>query len=141
MKADERRAKDTVFSTVFRRGGLGFLAVAYAITLVLATHYPRPEQLLGRYGHADKLLHFVAYFLLAVFVAMAAWGAGRWSWRAALAVAIALAAFGAGDEITQPLFGRTADVLDWAADCAGIAVGILLVATASWAWGRGSRRG
>jgi VanZ family protein len=141
MQADERRAKDTVFSTVFRRGGLGFLAVAYAITLVLATHYPKPEQLLGRYGHADKLLHCVAYFLLAVFVAAAVWGAGRWSWRAAVAVAIALAVFGAGDEITQPLFGRTADVLDWAADCAGIAVGILLVATASWAWGRGSRRG
>jgi VanZ family protein len=56
-------------------------------------------------------------------------------------VAIALAAFGAVDEITQPLFGRTADVLDWAADCAGIAVGLLLVAITSSAWGRGSRRG
>jgi VanZ family protein len=141
MQADERRAKEAVFSPVFRRGGLGFLAVAYAIMLVLATHYPKPEQVLGRYGHADKLLHFVAYFLLAVFVAAAVWGAGRWSWRAMLAVAVALAAFGAGDEITQPLFGRTADVLDWVADCAGIAVGILLVATTSWAWGRGSRRG
>ena len=141
MQADERRAKEAVFFPVFRRGGLGFLAVAYAITLVLATHYPKPEQLLGRYGHADKLLHFVAYCLLAVFVAAAIWGAGRWSSRAVLAVAIALAAFGAVDEITQPLFGRTADVFDWAADCGGIAVGILLVATASWAWGRGSRRG
>ncbi len=141
MQADERRAKEAVFSPVFRRGGLAVLAVAYAVTLVLATHYPKPEQLLGRYGHADKLLHFVAYFLLAVFVAAAVWGAGRWSRRAALIVAIALAAFGAVDEITQPLFGRTADVLDWAADCAGIAVGILLVAITSSAWGRGSRRG
>jgi VanZ family protein len=79
--------------------------------------------------------------LLAVFVALAVWGAGRWSRRAVVAVAIALAAFGAVDEITQPLFGRTADVFDWAADCAGIAVGILLVAVTSSAWGRGSRRG
>jgi VanZ family protein len=141
MQADERRAKEAVFSPGFRRGGLAFLSVAYAIMLVLATPYPRPEQLLGRYGHADKLLHFVAYFLLAVIVAAAVWAAGRWSWRAAVAVAIALAVFGVGDEITQPVFGRTADALDWAADCAGIAVGILLVATASWAWGRGSRRG
>jgi VanZ family protein len=141
MQTTERRAKEAVFSPVFRRGGLAVVAVAYAVTLVLATHYPKPEQLLGRYGHADKLLHFVAYFLLAVFVAAAVWGAGRWSRRAALIVAIALAAFGAVDEMTQPLFGRTADVLDWAADCAGIAVGILLVAITSSAWGRGSRRG
>jgi VanZ family protein len=141
MQTTERRAKEAVFSPVFRRGGLAVVAVAYAVTLVLATHYPKPEQLLGRYGHADKLLHFVAYFLLAVFVAAAVWGAGRWSRRAALIVAIALAAFGAVDEMTQPLFGRTADMLDWAADCAGIAVGILLVAITSSAWGRGSRRG
>lgn len=141
MPTTERRAKEAVFSPGFRRGGLAFVAVAYAVTLVLATHYPKPDQLLGRYGHADKLLHFGAYFLLAMFVAAAVWGAGRWSRRVAVAVAIALAAFGAVDEITQPFFGRTADVFDWAADCAGIAIGILLVATASSAWGRGSRRG
>ena len=141
MQTDERRAKRTVIYAGFRRGGLAVVAIAYAVTLVLATHYPKPEQLLGRYGHADKLLHFVAYFFLAMFVAAAVWGAGRWSRRAAVAVALALAAFGGIDEITQPLFGRTADVFDWAADCAGIAVGILLVATASLAWGRGSRRG
>ena len=141
MQTTERRAKEAAFSAGFRRGGLALLAAAYAITLVLATHYPKLDQLLGRYGHADKLLHFVAYFLLAVFVALAVWGAGRWSRRAVVAVAIALAAFGAVDEITQPLFGRTADVFDWVADCAGIAVGILLVAVTSSAWGRGSRRG
>lgn len=141
MQTTERRAKEAAFSTVFRRSGLAFLAVGYAITLVLATHYPRPEQLLGRYGHADKLLHFVAYWLLALVVAMAVWGAGHWSRRTALIVAIALAAFGAVDEITQPLFGRTADVLDWAADCVGIAIGVLLVAIATLAWGRGSHRG
>lgn len=141
MQANERRAKEAAFFAVFRRGGLVFLAAAYAITLVLATHYPKPEQLLGRYGHADKLLHVVAYFLLAVFVATAVWGAGRWSRRAAVVVAIALAGFGAIDEITQPLFGRTADVLDWAADCAGISAGILLVAITSSVWARGSRQG
>ena len=141
MQANERRAKEAVFFAVFRRSGLVFLAAAYAITLVLATHYPKPEQLLGRYGHADKLLHVVAYFLLAVFVATAVWGAGRWSRRAAVVVAIALAGFGAIDEITQPLFGRTADVLDWAADCAGISAGILLVAITSSVWARGSRQG
>jgi len=141
MQANERRAKEAVFFAVFRRSGLVFLAAAYAITLVLATHYPKPEQLLGRYGHADKLLHVVAYFLLAVFVATAVWGAGRWSRRTAVVVAIALAGFGAIDEITQPLFGRTADVLDWAADCAGISAGILLVAITSSVWARGSRQG
>jgi len=141
MQTTERRAKEAAFFAVFRRGWLAFLAAAYAITLVLATHYPKPEQLLGRYGHADKLLHVVAYFLLAVFVVTAVRGAGRWSHRAAVAVVLALAAFGAIDEITQPLFGRTADVLDWAADCVGIAVGILLVAITSSVWARGSRQG
>ena len=48
MQTTERRAKESVFSSGFRRGGLALLAAAYAITLVLATHYPKPEQLLGR---------------------------------------------------------------------------------------------
>jgi VanZ family protein len=141
MQTTERRAKERVFSEVFRRGGLAVVALAYAVILVLGTHYPRPDELLGRYGHADKLLHFVAYFLLAVFSTAAVWGAGWWSRRSAVAVAIVLATFGAIDEITQPLFGRHADVLDWGADCGGIAVGILLVAIASLAWERGTRRG
>ena len=61
---------------------------------------------------SDKVLHFAAYGGLAVLLAangrlratwlhLAAWLAGRGAWPR----------FGALDEMTQPLFGRTADVL------------------------------
>ncbi|MFM8634464.1 MAG: VanZ family protein [Planctomycetia bacterium] len=129
-----------MFFKVFRRIGPTVAASAYAVTLVLATHVPRPERFLSRVELSDKILHLVSYCLLASFTAMAVRSAGRWSTRSALGLAIALAAFGAIDEITQPLFSRRAELLDWAADCAGIAVGIAVVAIASSVWGRGSRK-
>jgi VanZ family protein len=140
MRTDGRRAKAAAFSAVFRRAGLAILAAAYAAALVAATHIPRPERLVGRFGHADKALHFVAYLLLAAFVTAAVRAAGWRSWRVAIGVALGLAAFGVADELTQPLFGRRAELLDWAADCAGIALGMAIVAIASSGSGRGSRR-
>lgn len=140
MKTGGRRAKEAVFFTVFRRIGPAVVASAYAVALVLATHVPKPERFLGRLDLSDKILHVISYCLLASFAAMAMRSAGRWSARSAIGLAIALAAFGAIDEITQPLFSRRAEVLDWAADCAGIVAGIAVVAIASSVWERGSRK-
>jgi VanZ family protein len=71
----------------------------------------------------DKLVHFSAYLLLG---AALSWGGVRRR-MAPLAVLALGAAYGGSDELHQ-LFvpGRSADVLDWFADVAGIAVAVAL---------------
>jgi VanZ family protein len=101
--------------------------VAYTAVLVFATHYPRPEEFLGRNPPADKTLHFVAYAVLAAFSAATWLATRRTASRGIAPLAIALAGFGAIDEITQPFFRRHADPLDWVYDCIGIAIGIAAV--------------
>lgn len=126
---------------------LAALATAgYVAVLLFATHYPRPQELLGSSLPSDKTLHFIAYGILGLLAGATLALAGRWSLRAALWTAAALALFAAFDEATQPLpwFGRTADPLDWAYDCLGIAAGLtggiaVVAMVSSWASARGSR--
>jgi len=106
---------------------LAAATVAYTGVLVFATHYPRPEELLGPNAPSDKTLHFVAYAVLAAFSAATWLAARRTASRSIAPLAIALASFGAIDEITQPFFRRHADPLDWVYDCIGIAIGIAAV--------------
>jgi VanZ family protein len=110
---------------------LSMATAGYAIVLVIATHYPRPQEILLRLGAEnvlDKTQHLVAYGGLGLLAAatLAAWG--RWTlWNVFLLLA-ALVLFGVVDEVTQPLFARFADPLDWVADCAGLTSGVLAVA-------------
>ena len=108
---------------------LATLTVGYAALLAFATHYPRPQDLLGRIPTSDKVLHLCSYAVLAALVTATLAAAGRRTLRTLLVVAVALAAFGVVDEITQPLpwFRRAAEPLDWLADLAGIALGITTV--------------
>jgi VanZ family protein len=107
--------------------------VVYWLTLITATHIPRVPEPLG-FRPSDKVVHLLAY---AVFGALAglAWSL-RWglSWRAALGLWLLLAAHGILDEVTQPIFGRHADVLDWYADMLGAAVGLAMVGAARQCW-------
>jgi VanZ family protein len=124
-----RRAKQAAFSAA---------TGAYAAVLVVATHYPSPEQILGDSPPPDKLLHLVAYAILGGLAAAASIRTPL-TWTRAAVLAAGLVVFAMLDEVTQPLFRRHADVADLAFDCVGIAIGIALVAIANWAWARGSR--
>jgi VanZ family protein len=120
---------------------LGLTTAAYALVLVFATHYPKPEQLLGPNAPGDKTLHFIAYGVLGLLAAatLAAWRG--WSVRDGLRLAATLAAFGAIDEMTQPFFSRAADPLDWVYDLIGIACGLAAVAAVAWFARRGREDG
>jgi VanZ family protein len=107
---------------------LAAATAAYTLVLVFATHYPKPEELLGPNAPSDKMLHFLAYAALAILAGGTLVMAGRWSVRGGLGLAAGLAVFGVVDEITQPFFSRDAEPLDWAYDCIGIAGGLLVVA-------------
>lgn len=108
---------------------------AYTAILLFATHHPKPGDLVGDLVHRDKMLHITAYGLLGLLVAATIATAGRFSPRAVAFAVVSLLAFAAIDEVTQPLFGRSTEMLDWACDSAGIAAGFAAVA-AAWAAAR-----
>lgn len=101
--------------------------LAFTGILVYATHHPRPEELLGPNPPSDKTLHFAAYATLAALAAATWLTARRTKHRGIATLAVALAVFGGFDEVTQPLFNRQAEPLDWLYDCLGIAIGLAAV--------------
>ena len=83
-----------------------------------------------RDGEDAKALHFLAYAALAVLAAGTIALARRWTAALAAGLGAALATFAMVDELTQPLFTRAAEPLDWIFDCIGIGLGIAAVAAA-----------
>jgi VanZ family protein len=120
--------------------GLALATGGYSAILVFATHYPKPESLLGRTLPSDKLMHFVAYGVLGGLVAATLVAYGRRDVGLHVRVVVVLAIAAIFDELTQPYFGRAAEPLDWVCDCIGLAAGAAVVVFSSWAWERGSRR-
>lgn len=140
MASDPVEAFEEPFWNRLLRRGLTLATVAYAATLVFATHYPKPESLVGGKLPPDKLMHFVAYGLLGGLAAATLLAYGRSDARSLARMIVVLAVAAIFDELTQPLFGRNAEVLDWVYDCIGLTVAAAAVFLSSWAWGRGSRR-
>lgn len=125
------------------RAALPGITAAYTLLLVCATHYPRPQEILGSGSGvpSDKTMHVVAYFLLAVLAAATLATRGRWTVSRVAGLAVGLVVFAAVDEATQPFFSRLADWLDWVGDCAGIVMGIGVVAVVVMAVTRRARDG
>jgi VanZ family protein len=120
-----------------------WVTAAYTVLLVSATHYPRPQEILGSGPGvpSDKTMHVVAYFLLAGLAAATLLARGRWTAGRVAWLAVGLVLFAAVDELTQPFFSRFADRLDWVGDCAGIALGLGAVAVVVMALKRRARAG
>ena len=127
MAGNERSPKRDAFQEPFGawpRRLIALATAAYAGVLVFATHYPKPEELVGGRLPSDKLLHFIAYGLLGLLAALMLRSRGRLVGRTAPVLVAGLAAWAVIDEATQPLFGRAADPLDWVYDVIGLALGI-----------------
>ena len=125
---------------VAARRSLAFVTGLYSAVLLFATHYPRPEELVGRSLPPDKLLHFEAYTVLGFLVASTLIAYGHRETRSFVNLFAVLAVVAVLDEATQPLFGRAAEPLDWVFDAIGLAAGITAAVVSSWAWARGTRR-
>ncbi|HWO25725.1 MAG TPA: VanZ family protein [Kofleriaceae bacterium] len=108
----------------------------YWLLLFVATHYPR-VQIPGEIPHSDKLVHFMAFGVLALLYwqfARVRRGVGpRLVWSSA-AVLLAYAAL---DEYLQQFVGRFTDVLDFVADAAGI-VAVLAILELHRRWRAGA---
>ena len=102
-----------------------FVFVLYSILLVVATHLPRVPTFVRGPG-ADKWLHFAAYGCQTALAMSVFHFTNRLVLKNVIVLIILLATFGAIDELTQPLFSRQAELLDWVADCVGIVFGVCL---------------
>lgn len=96
-------------------------AAAWAATIYWLSS--RPTLPAPQVAHFDKAAHFGAYAVLGGLLAFAVHRS-----RLPVGVAIALGVlYGASDEVHQMFVpGRSPDVLDWAADAAGVVAACLL---------------
>lgn len=101
-----------------RPAALPWALAAYWAAMAVGTHLPPGPP--GPPWVSDKVLHFGGYFGLAALLAATFRRRPLWT-----VVAVA-AVYGAVDEITQPPFGRTADVWDWVAGVAGAVLGAVV---------------
>ena len=84
----------------------------------------------------DKTEHIVAYGLLTGAIHLSLWPR-RWSLlKTAIVVLVIIMVYGALDEITQPIFGRSCDILDWLADVSGCAIALTVMSLAKLAMPR-----
>lgn len=113
--------------------------ITYLAALFCISHMPLDGALDGRNiplseYHLDKIVHCFGFAGLTV-LAMAAHGpmskttpltnkeyCVNMAWLCG-----AMVTWGMFDELTQPWFGRTCEMLDWVADVVGVAVGLLVV--------------
>jgi len=106
--------------------------------LVILTHWPEiPMPSRGAGVGVDKWFHFLAYGMLGILSmnAALAWVGKREPgilFRTGLLVTLAVAVLASLDEMTQPLVGRTFELGDWLADCAGASVSTSATALAHW---------
>lgn len=103
----------------------------YAAVLIVAMLVPwaRPIRVGG--GWMDELVHFGAWTVLAFLTAVAC-GRSLPPIGAAAVAALAAVCFGALVEALQPLTGRSAKMVDLAADALGSAVGAAAAAVVAW---------
>jgi VanZ family protein len=98
----------------------------------MATHVPGDAVgrllLLPRFGdiQADKMNHLAAYAVLALLGVAAFLDRRSLAGREPLGLFLGLVGWAFLDEITQPLFGRNADITDWIYDVLGLACGGLV---------------
>lgn len=102
--------------------------VLYWLALFVATHLPGDTPMLPT-DSTDKVIHAVAYAVLAALVALAWYATGRpIRWTYLLAAGLVIVLYGALDEWTQIPVGRDGSVGDWVADVVGTAIGLALAA-------------
>jgi VanZ family protein len=99
--------------------------------LILFTATSIPVEKLPSIGLSDKVNHLMAYFVLSalVYLTLIFQRKSRFLFNYAPVATLIISIFyGIADELHQMLIpGRSAEVLDWAADALGAVLGILLV--------------
>jgi len=99
----------------------------YWIALVVLAHMTIPG-VVYQAKVSDKWLHFLAYLNLVflVWFSIRPDDKVRWREKAGWLVFLAVVVYGGIDELTQPYFGRTKDLMDFLANAEGAATGLVI---------------
>ena len=102
-----------------------YICIGFWLAAFVATHVPAST--ISGVHVSDKTLHLAGYFLLGgVFlITLIIYGVSRTARD--IMVLLILAVYGAFDELTQPIVGRTAALGDWFADIGGAMLAIAIV--------------
>jgi len=106
-----------------RRRLVTSVCVALWAAAAVVSHVPSDD--VPATGIGDLTAHVLGYFVMtaALWLSLSAHG---WTRKARLIGSLVIAAgYGALDETTQQFFGRTPDLIDWAADMAGAAAAVV----------------
>ncbi|MFZ0614684.1 MAG: VanZ family protein [Desulfobacterales bacterium] len=103
--------------------------LVYCLLIFIQSSFPSPVKE-PDIAFFDKYLHILGYGLLGALFCRAYCGSSRWSgaklWRLALLSILSAGLYGISDEIHQYFVpGRSADIMDAAADFVGAALGAL----------------
>jgi VanZ family protein len=114
-------------SRLLRNARLWQSALAiYWLALFIGTHLPLDRVPQPARTH-DKWAHLIAFALLSgLFATTWELSAGRLNVRHLMRAWFLIVLYSAFDEATQPFVGRYASVIDWLADAAGAALGLML---------------
>ncbi|UCG47214.1 MAG: VanZ family protein [Phycisphaerales bacterium] len=112
--------------SIRRKVTIGLLAV-YWPALAIFSHLPVPMWV-RKAGVSDKVLHLLAYMILAFLLWCAIGGGARLSPGRASAwlVFLVVVLYGGADELVQGYVGRSCDIVDFAADVAGALAGLVV---------------
>jgi VanZ family protein len=130
-----------VKGTSFFSGFLGFLFGLWVVMLWILSSIPGNDVHLPPFPGADKAAHFAYYFVGGFLLALVLRMTLGWrGWKLTCSVLFVMALIGALDELHQlHTQGRSGgDPVDWMADCAGGALGALMI---GWMYARGKNRG
>ncbi|NIL92952.1 MAG: hypothetical protein GTO71_00575 [Woeseiaceae bacterium] len=118
------------FAGRWRTASIVLLLLVLAVTLMPAVWFwPEKQQLVTWFVHADKWLHGVTFVFLAV------WFAGQYRPQSYWRIALGLLAFGGLIEICQKAVTyRSAELLDLAANAAGIGIGLAIALVGLGGW-------
>lgn len=101
------------------------VTVAFWLVMAVLTHTPSPR--LPHTPISDKTGHVLAYALLGAGLMVSLWLSRRLRAGTGITVLAVLMGWGAIEEWTQPLVGRSCELADWYADVAGAAVAVVTV--------------
>ena len=128
--------KNSRFDRLYRKLVAVGLVIGWLL-LFTATHLPS-KQLPSGIELPDKMIHYWAYTVLGLhfclFIMSRAPKISVGVQRCLLYVGPGIALYGAFDEITQPLTGRSCEFMDWVSDALGALTALTVTTTAYFLW-------
>ena len=113
-----RRQKFTIITLLF-----------YWMAIFILTHIPVPRMVLRSIRTSDKIMHFLAYFVLVFLLWFAINPNKKVNWRKAAVwwILLLVVWYGVVDEWLQAYVGRCPDINDFYADFSGAMSGLILL--------------